>query len=219
MKEYGITGSDTSIAITFKEGTRNFLIGDRIQGGKERYVLDAESKKVYVLSGVFIDPLESGSYQLRPDDPKGFDQADLGGVQIDAAGKSKRGVRITTSNDRGDQTKTWADPSTKKPNQTLANFIDNVDRIRPTKYRIDLKPETMKPIVTLTYLGPQDKKLATMRILKADVQGEVPEGSDPTQLPPMVTTYFMVTETTRVPAEIPRGSAERIEQDVPTLFQ
>ena len=39
----------------------------------------------------------------------------------------------------GQQIKTWGDPETKKPDQTLANFIDNANNLRPSDYAPDLK--------------------------------------------------------------------------------
>ncbi|HTJ42301.1 MAG TPA: hypothetical protein VL463_09425, partial [Kofleriaceae bacterium] len=41
---------------------------------------------------------------------------------------------------------------------------------------------------------------------------------DPTVPPAPVMEYYIVTETTRVPAQVAKASAERVEQDVPTIF-
>ena len=49
------------------------------------------------------------------------------------------------------QVKTWADPSTGKPDQTAANFIDNANNLRPTEYAANLKVTDMTPVLKLTF--------------------------------------------------------------------
>ncbi len=217
-KEYGLELGDTTLAITFKGGTRTFVIGNKVSGGKERYALDPDSGKGYVVSGTFIDPLDSGGTQLRPADPKGIDATLVASVEVKAKGKSRKAIRMTTSGDKGAQTKTWGDGS--KPDQTLANFIDNVDRLRASQFEPDLKVTDLTPVVELSYLDERNKKLATLTLYKRDKAGDLPTDgtADPTAPPPTVTEYYMVTEKTRVPAVVSKASAERIDQDVATLL-
>jgi hypothetical protein len=218
-KEYGLELGDTSLAVVFKDGTRTFIIGNKVSGGKERYAFEPESGKAFVLSGSFIDPIEGGANQLRPSEPKGFDPALLAAVEIKAGAKSRKATRITTKNEKGDQTKTWADAS-GKADQTLANFIDSIDRLRTSAYEADLAITDLTPVVAVTFLDEQGRKLSTLTIYKRDKPGELPSDgtADPTAPPPVVTDYFLVTEKTRVPGAVAKGTAERIEQDVATLL-
>jgi hypothetical protein len=218
-KEYGLEIGDTSFAVVFKNGTKTFIIGNKVSGGKERYALDPDSNIGYVVSGSFIEPMESVS-QLKPTDPKGFDPAELATVEIKAGGKTRTAERVTKSDEKGAQTKTWADATTKKADQTMANFIDNVDRLRPSQFEPALKVADLKPVVELTYKDGRGRKLATLSLYKREKPGELPAGEpvDPTKPPPTLTEFFVVTEKTRVPGQVPKSASERIEQDIATLL-
>lgn len=220
-KEYGLELGDTTLAIVFKDGTRTFVIGNKVSGGKERYAFEPDSGKAFVLSGAFIDPLESGASQLRPSEPKGFDPALLAAVEIKAGAKSRKATRITTKNEKGDQTKTWApSPGSGKTDQTLANFIDSIDRLRTSQYEPDLAITDLTPVVAATFQDAQGRTLSTLTLYKRDKPGELPTDgtADPTAPPPTVSEYFLVTEKTRVPGVVSKSAAERIEQDVATLL-
>jgi hypothetical protein len=220
-KEYGLELGDTTLAIVFKDGTRTFVIGNKVSGGKERYVLEPDSGKAFVLSGAFIDPMESGASQLRPSEPKGFDPALLAAVEIKAGAKSRKATRITTKNEKGDQTKTWApSPGSGKADQTLANFVDSIDRLRTSQYEPDLAIADLTPVVAATFQDAQGRTLSTLTIYKREKPGDLPTDgtADPTAPPPTVSEYFLVTEKTRVPGVVAKAAAERIEQDVATLL-
>jgi hypothetical protein len=217
-KEYGLELGDTSLAVVFKDGTRTFVIGNKVSGGKERYAFEPDTGKAYVLSGSFIDPLEVGASQLRPSEPKGFDAALLAGVEIKAGAKSRKATRITTTNEKGDQTKTWGDGG--KADQTLANFVDSIDRLRTSQYEADLAITDLTPVVAVTFLDAQGRKLSTLTVYKRDKAGDLPTDgtADPTAPPPTITDYYLVTEKTRVPGVITKAAGERIEQDIATLL-
>ena len=218
-KEYGLELGDTSFAVVFKNGTKTFIIGNKVSGGKERYALDPDSNIGYVVSGTFIEPMENVT-QLRLSDPKGFDAAELATVDIKAGDKTRTAKRVTKSDEKGAQTKTWADAKTGKADQTMANFIDNVDRLRPSQFDQTLKVADLKLVVELTYKDERGRKLATLSLYKREKVGELPTGEsvDPTKPPPTVSEYFVVSEKTRVPGMVAKAGSERIEQDIATLL-
>jgi Domain of unknown function (DUF4340) len=219
-KDFELTAANTTLAVIFKGKTRTLILGAKVSGSSERYALDPDSNKAYILAGALIDPLETGESQLKPSTVHGFEPANLQSVVIAAGGKSKTAARITTTDDKGVSTKTWGDASTQKADQTLANFIDNLDRMIPQKYEPTMKADDMTPVLSATYRDSSGKTIGTLSLFKVERPGDMPEDgtADPTNPPPPVIEYYVITEATRVPAQVPTPSAERAEQDVPTVF-
>src|SRR5690606_463263 len=125
-KDYKLDSATTTLTVAFKDNSkREFLVGGSVfnttGGNSDRYVMDKASGKAYVLAKDLLGSLEIGQSSLNLQDPRGFDAALVGSVQIEADGKTKAVARVTTGGE-GQQVKTWGDPATKKANQTLANF-------------------------------------------------------------------------------------------------
>jgi Domain of unknown function (DUF4340) len=219
-KEFKLDAGVTTLAVIFKDGTKNFVVGDPVTGTAQRYALDPDSGKGYILAGTLISPLQSGESVLAPKQPNGFDQASLDTVELTANGKSRTASRVETTTEKGIKAKTWGDKKTQKPDQTLANVIDNIDNLKASKYAPELAVKDMTKVVAVTYKDAGGKQLGTLGLYKIERPGEVPENgtADPTQPPPPVVEYYVQTETTRVPAMVTKALADRIEQDVPTLF-
>ncbi len=219
-KDYELDGSTTTLAVIFKGKTHNLVLGGKVSGSSERYALDSDGGKAYILAGAILDPLDSGEGMLKPTTIHGFDAANLDSVTINAGGKSKKASRITTTDDKGNATKTWGDAKTQQADQTLANFVDNLDKLIPQKFDPSLKPSDMTPVMSASYADANGKRIGALALYKVERPGEMPEdgSADPSNPPPPVTEYWIVTETTRVPAQVAKPSAERVEQDVPTIF-
>jgi hypothetical protein len=223
-KEYKLEDTSITLSVVMKSGTRSFVIGGSVYGGRDKYVLDTDSGKGYVLSGDLLSPFEQGESGLRLTDPRGFpaDQIQKVTVSVAATNKARSAVRMLTAApakpDTADphappptgKTKTWGDPATGKPDQTLANFIDNAERLKPTKYEASLDPAAMKEVVKLAYQDAKGGTLGTVTLYKRDKPAE--------GAAPAVTEYYVMTEKSRVPGFVPKGAAERIDQDVATVF-
>lgn len=219
-KDYKLDDTKTTLTVAFKDGTRSFQIGGPVYGGSDRYALDPSSGKAYVLSKDLISGLEVGESSLHLTDPRGFDQSKVESVTIEAGGKTKTAVRVQAG-DEGKQVKTWGDDVTKKPNQTIANFIDNANNLRPTEYSVETKTVGLEPVVTMTYKDGRGAILGTLSLYKHTKAPAPPgEGQPPDMTNPLTpeTEYFIMTPRTRVAAIVRKDTAERAEQDVPTVF-
>ncbi|MCE9572434.1 MAG: DUF4340 domain-containing protein [Deltaproteobacteria bacterium] len=213
-KDFGLDDSTTTFAVLLKDGTHTFVLGGKVTGSKERYAIAVDSNQAYILSGAMIDPLESGENALSPSAPNGFDTANIGRVVISAGGKTRQADRIA---------KGWGDGFTQKPDQTLANFVDNLEKLRAQSYEADLKVSDLTLVVGLTYSDKAQKQLGTLTLYKREKPADKPDGAAAMAPPAMgqpttVTEYFVVSETTRVPAKVPTPVAERVEQDLATVF-
>jgi Domain of unknown function (DUF4340) len=222
-KDYKLDDAKTTIAVTFKDGTTHtFLVGGSVYGGSDKYVLDQQANKAYVFSRDLLASLEIGESSLHLTDPRGFDAAKIASVTINAGDKSRTAIRVTThgEGEHAGEVKTWGEPDTKKPNQTVANFIDNANNLRPVEYASNLKVSDMKPVLKLTYKEDRGATLGTLTLYKYEKPGELPPGAtlDPANPPKPQTEYYIMTEKTRVPALVRKDTASRAEQDIETVF-
>jgi hypothetical protein len=214
--------STTTLTVSFKDGSsRTFMIGGPVYGGTDKYVMDQTSGKAYVLSRDMLAGLEVGESSLHLIDPRGFEANKIGGVTLEAGGKSKSWVRVTTTGaDPSTQVKVWAEPGTKKADQTATNFIDNANNLRPTEYVSNLKVSDLTPVMKLTYKDERGALLGTLSLYKREKPGQLAEGQelDPANPPKGETEYYIMTEKTRVPAIVRKDTAQRSENDIETVF-
>jgi hypothetical protein len=219
-KDYKLNEAKTTITVTFKDGARNFLLGGAVYGGSDRYAQDQQSKRVYVLSKDLISNFELGDAALHLVDPRGFDIVKMESVTIEAGGKSKTAMRVQAPGAEGQQIRTWGDPGTKKADQTVANFIDNTNNLRPTEYKPEVKVAELTQVLKLVYKDARGNHLGDLILYKRQKQGELPPGVDldPANPPPSDTEYLIWTSKTRVPAVVRKDSAQRTEQDIVTVF-
>ncbi len=237
-KDYELVDTTKTIAIVFGDGAKTLVLGGRVQGGSDRYALDVDSNKGFVLAGSLVTPLEGGEGSLRPSDLRAFDPKAAMQVEIAAGDRKKTVFRIKAKQTAPE----GADPHMPKPKDDLvetwgegqtadtaaANFIDKIEKLRPTSYEAKLDPKTLTNIVTLTYKDAGGKVLGTMQVLKSEKPGEAPPAPPPPKPgepappppapPPPVVEYYLVTERTRVPAVLPKVAAERIAPDIETVL-
>lgn len=237
-KDYELVDTTKTIAIVFADGAKTMVLGGRVQGGSDRYVLDVDTNKGFVLAGALVTPLEGGEGSLRPSDLRSFDPKAAMQVEIAAGDKKKTVFRIKAKQTVPD----GADPHTPKPKDEFvetwgegqtadtaaANFIDKIEKLKPTSYESKLDPKTLTNIVTLTYKDGGGKVLGTMQVLKSEKPGEKPPAPPPPApgqpAPPApaepapVVDYYLITERTRVPAVLPKVAAERIAPDIETVL-
>lgn len=216
-KEYKLDNTTVSITIVSKAGTRSFIVGGTVYGGADKYVLDTESGNGYVLGGKMLSSLEGGEGALRLQDPRGFKDDDVEAVTIAATGKQKNVKRLTTQDEKGQSTKTWAVGD--KPDQTAANFIDSISKLKPMNYDAKLAVSELTAIGTLTYTG-KTGRLGTLSLYKRDVPADPasPPSTDTNKAPAAKIEYYLVTEKTRVPGLLLKSVAERAETDLATVL-
>ena len=219
-KDYDLAASSTTLAVISKEKTHTLILGGKVSGSSERYALDPDTNKADILAGALIDPIETGESALRPSAIHGFDPTALKAVTIAAAGKTKTAKKYAGTDAQGSNKEAWGDVATGKPDQTLDNFIDNLDKLVPSEYVPSIKPADLTPVIAVQYQDGSGKQIGALGLYKAERPGDIPEGGnvDPTNPPPPVTEYYVLTETTRVPAKVARPTAEKAEQDVTTVF-
>jgi hypothetical protein len=218
--EYELDKPKATITVTFKDGARTFEIGGAVFGGQDKYALDKTNGHAYVLSRDLISGLEIGETSLHLTDARGFDATKIDRVTIESNGRTKNAMRLETTGDDGKEVKTWSDAEVKKGNQTLANFIDGLNRLTPMDYNSTLKPSDMTPVMKVTYKDDRGALLGTMQLYKFEKAGELAPNQtlDPENPPKGDVEYYIVSEKTRVPAQVRKDLAQRMEGDIETVF-
>jgi hypothetical protein len=218
-KDYKLDDAKTTIVVTFKDGAKTLLLGGNVYGGSDRYAVDQATGKAYVLSKDMVSGLELGESSLHLTDPRGFDNAKVSTVTIDAGTRSKTVTRIEKTDPDGKKQKVWADADTKEANQTAANFVDNAGNLKPSEYS-NIKLSDMTAIVKLTYKGDTGGQLGTLTLYRYEKPGELAPDQelDPSNPPKSTTEYYIVTEKTHIPGLVRTDSAQRMENDIDTVF-
>ena len=244
-EEYGLTDSKENLTVFFKGGKQySLIVGERVFGGSDRYVLQSDSGKGYVLSNSeimrHIDGAET-SLGLKdmhrfqedaeeeppktPQDPNMPKPAKdrypgVQNIQIEGGKNSKELVRADATDPKGVKTLGWA--SKDKAGQadiSLSNFLSQIDRLRPTEYDPSVSESSLEKILTVKYTGGGGKVLGQFEFFKKTVvtpEVKTNEGED--KAPEGGVEYYVKTELTRIPGKVSRMAAERVEQDIPTLF-
>ena len=230
-KDFELVDTSKTISVVMNNGGKTLVLGGRVYGGSDRYVQDVDTGKVFVVLGSLITPLEGGEGALRPTDIRGFEPKDAMQVEIAAGGKTRTVSRIKVKKSDEDKAgdphgppgddvvETWGTGTTA--DTAAANFIDKVEKLRPTSFEAKLDPKSLASVVTLTYRDARGKVLGTFAVLKQEKPGTAPPSTDPTKptpAPEPVVDYYVLTERTRVPAPVPKVAAERIVPDIATIF-
>lgn len=211
-KDYKLVDAKQTLTITFKDGAHSFLIGGSPYGNSDRYAVEQSTKHAYLLSKEMITGLEIGESNLHLIDPRGFDATKIDAVTISANDKTKNAKHVEKGVE-GTQVKTWGDADTGQPDQTLANFIDEINNLKPTEYQSNTKVADLTPVLKLTYRDERGSQLGTLQLYKHDK----PPAADKPDAKPEV-EYLIMTEKTRVPGVVRKDTAQRAENDVATVF-
>jgi len=165
-KKYGVAESTDNITAVFKDGERSLILGGKIYGSQDRYVLDTETNRGYAVAGAVLRAINSGETSLRVKNLHKYKADDVQQVKVATpAGAERSLVRLTVEGAKR-ATKTWADAKTPdKPDQTMANFLTEINKVKPspTKTSTPRRSPTCSPSNTAT---PRAQRSAASRCTK-----------------------------------------------------
>ncbi|HEY8147181.1 MAG TPA: hypothetical protein VIG06_31080 [Kofleriaceae bacterium] len=248
-EEYGLTDSKENLTVFFKGGKQySLIVGERVFGGSDRYVLQADTGKGYVLSHSeilrHIDGAETSlglkdlhKFQEDADEdkdkpktpnepnaprPKKDRYPGVQSILVEGGKDSRELVRADSTDPKGVVALGWSGKD--KPGQadlSLSNFLSQVDRLKPTEYDPAVTEASLEKVLTVKYRAGGDKVLGQFELYKKNlVTPEIkPDTPDgEDKKPDDKVEYYVKTELTRIPGKVSRMAAERVEQDIPQLF-
>jgi hypothetical protein len=198
-EEFGFKEPASTLVVTIGGAEHRLALGGPTPNGNDRYVRDETTSIVYSTRGDFLRDIELGEMGLSERDLHDFQDPEILSVRIVGAGKSREALR------RGPATKRiWADPaSPDKPDETVSNWLNKVDRLRPTEYVADL-PASREPVARLDY----------------KVKGEDGTFFEITKIPGAAGKfdYYVRSEHTRLWGKVHGPLGEQVEQDLGSVF-
>jgi hypothetical protein len=207
--DYGLGEESEKLSLEVGGTRRELVLGAKVFGGDDRYVLDPATGKVYVVAGEVLRPFDAAEFSLRERKLHAFAPGDVAEVVLRAGGKERALVRrAREAQPEGGHpprpaAATWADAKTPdKPDQSLANFMDRVEQLTPTEYAPPADPAGLTPVATAEYRGKGGEALGTLELSKkpAPAGGQV--------------EYYVKSGRTRGLAKANPLAAARVEQDL-----
>ena len=196
-EEYGLTDSKENLTVFFKGGKQySLIVGERVFGGSDRYVLQADTGKGYVLSHSeilrHIDGAETSlglkdlhKFQEDADEdkdkpktpnepnaprPKKDRYPGVQSILVEGGKDSRELVRADSTDPKGVVALGWSGKD--KPGQadlSLSNFLSQVDRLKPTEYDPAVTEASLEKVLTVKYRGGGDKVLGQFELFKKNV--------------------------------------------------
>jgi hypothetical protein len=207
-EDYKLAKGDTQLTVTYAKGeSRSLILGGKVYGGSDRYVLDPASGKAYIVPGESLQPLAGGDSALRDGKIFDFEATEVATVTIKTEAQQKNLVRGTKEGPHGQKQATWAYAETPDDEDlTLANFMNRVDKLTPSDYLPSKSTDGLSSVVRIEYADKAGKALGHIEVFK---QPGVKEG---------LFDYFVLSKRTRVIAKTHPGAAKRVDKDLEQIF-
>jgi hypothetical protein len=189
-KKYELIESTDSITVYYEGGQHSIILGGRVYGGADRYIIDTATNRGYAIAGKIISPLHGGESGMNLRKLHTFKDDDVGKVALTGdslGGKQLSLLRREVEGETGKK-KGWADERTPdKLDQTLANVLDRIgEKVRPTQYDEEAAITKVAPltrVLTARYTDKAGKELGFFELYKvvepAAEPAPVPEEAPP----------------------------------------
>ncbi len=201
-QEFGLTDSRVALTVEVGGEARALAIGGIVFASGDRYLKDLERSRIYVFSGTTINSLENSESILLERRIHPSISERIATVTV----RTERGERtMQKTGGAGPEPAAWVAPDEPdRPDQSFATFITRLQQLSVMNYAPDVDRGSLRSLARIEYADARGRPLEHVELLRADVGGN-PE-------------YFVVTDQTRVPARVYRGSAEPLDEDLAQLF-
>ena len=193
---FGIEGSSDRLAVRFRDENRELILGDKVYGAEQRYAHEPATGVGYILPREVMTVLANGQGAIRERWVNRFPSEDLVRVRVLLGGTVRTMARIGDSGE-------WADPGSAVADVAFGSFMQRVAELAIEGFAERPGPNS-RVLVRVDYLGSDDEPLGFMELLRDDDREAHP--------------YFIVTETTRVPAQAMTFLAQRVEEGLPGVL-
>lgn len=245
---YDLHQKTQTISVIHAGETRSLVVGGKIFGGTDRYALDPSTGEAYVISQVVVRDLANGEAGLRLSKIHDYQDEEVGKAVIEVKGQKRTLLRITAKDDSGRDSRTWADAQKPdKPDQTMANFLRNIDVLRPARFVSDTDVSKLQRVLRVEYQTRVGAPLGWVELYQQPVATDAAPGDtgapagqpaapgaapgqpavpgqraapspDGTPEQERRPAFLMLTEVTRVLAGVPHNTATRITTDIDQIF-
>lgn len=190
MSTFGIAGASDRLTVEFGDEQRELVLGGEVYGSEQRYAYEPATGVGHVLPRDVVTTMTNGRGAIRERWVNRFPAEELARVRVQVDGTVRTMSRLA---DTGE----WADPGNPAPDIAFGTFMQRVNELAIEGFAARPGPGA-RVLVRVEYLDGDDELLGFMELLRDDSQE-----ADP---------YFIVSETTRVPARAMTFLAELVEQ-------
>lgn len=190
MTRFGLVGASDRLAVQFGDERRELILGDAVYGAEQRYAYEPATGLGHVLPRDVMATLANGQGAIRERWVHRFLVEDLARVRVQLNGTVRTMSRL---GDTGE----WTDPGSMSADVPFGTFMQRVSELAIEGFAARPGPET-RVLVRVEYLDSENELLGFMELLRDDGRE-----ADP---------YFILSETTRVPAQAMTFLAELVEQ-------
>lgn len=184
------------LAVEFRDGRREFVLGDTTYGGSDRYAREPATGAGYVLSSDVTRPLGIGEGSLRERWLHHYPDDDVAQVVVANGGTERTMVRAKS----GD----WISPGGEAPDEAFANFMQRVDQLAISGYEDAPSPGALPVLLRVDYLNEDGEAIGFVELFRDDGADRDP--------------YYLRTERTRILAGAVAALAERVAEALGEVF-
>ena len=202
LAQTGLDAPKRKLTVTAKGTSRMFDVGKTTHGARDHYVRRQGDQEVLLLAARALADLEFPQSKFMQRSPVTKSLTEIGRARLAANGKTVSAVHQNRTN-RADAFWRFADE--EKPNEVLGNFLLNVSRLSIVEYPIDTSDfDKARPLLEVSWTDDDGKSLGTTALSRL---GEGDKAK-----------YFVRSDRTMRPAVVSRVAAQRLEQDLASLF-
>lgn len=187
---------DEQLAVEFRNGRREFVLGDTTYGGSDRYAKEPATGAGYVLPSDLTRPLGIGEGSLRERWLHHYPADQVTQVVV-TNGDTERTMSRSESGD-------WTPPDSEAPDAAFANFMQRVDQLAISGYEDPPPPGALPVLLRMDYLDENGDPIGFLEVFR-DAAAE----RDP---------YYLRTERTRILAGAVTALAERVAEALGEVF-
>lgn len=184
------------LAVEFRDGRREFALGDTTYGGSDRYAQEPATGVGYVLPSDLTRPLGIGEGSLRERWLHHYPADEVAQVLV-TVGDTERAMSRSESGD-------WTPPDGDAPDAAFANFMQRVDQLAISGYENPPPAEALPVLLRMDYLDENGDSIGFLEVFR-DAAAE----RDP---------YYLRTERTRILAGAVTALAERVAEALAEVF-
>jgi hypothetical protein len=200
--ELGLTDSDEQVTIDV-DGTAHVLrIGGIVFASGDRYVEMAENGRVYVITARDVNGLQNGSSILVERRVVRASPERLAEVTLRTGTRTRTMRRAAGA---PDAPPAWTSPDAPdRMDESFGTFMERLGRLSINRYAPEIDAASLRELARVEYRDAEGALLLQLTLLRS------PDGPEP--------EYFVVSDHTRVPAQIFRDGAAPLDEDLAQLF-
>jgi hypothetical protein len=175
---YELKEKTQTVSVIHDGGTHSLVLGGKVFGSQDRYAMNPTTGEGYVVAQLITRDLANGESGLRLSKLHAYDADEVGKAIIEVKGQKRTMLRTTVTNESGRETRTWADATAPdKPNQTMANFLRNLETMKPARFVADADLSKAERMVRVEYQTAAGAPLGWVELYhqpRAAEQGQAP---------------------------------------------